>query len=98
MTSKTRATLRSLAQKEPSLFQIGKEGVTDAVVAAVNDALEKRELVKLTVLKTADVPQAVLEVLAKRLNAEPITAIGYKIVLYRESKRDGVKHILDGKL
>lgn len=93
MQSKTRAKLRSLATAEPSLFQVGKDGVTDAVVAAVSDALDARELVKLTVLKTADAPDAILSDLAAKLNAEPITAIGNKIVLYRKSQNPKARHI-----
>lgn len=93
MTSKTRAKLKSLAAAEQSVFQIGKDGVTPAVASAVSDALDKRELVKLTVLKTSDEPQAVLETLAKRLEAVPVTAIGNKIVLYRRSKSPNARHI-----
>lgn len=96
MTSKMRAQLKSLAANEPALFQIGKDGVTQAVVEAVDAALEKRELVKLTVLKTADDPNAVLAVLAERVHAQPVTAIGNKIVLYRFSTRENIKHVLDG--
>ena len=66
MTSKTRAKLRSLATAEQPIFQVGKDGVTDAVAAAVDDALSARELVKLTVLKTAESTAVVLETLSKR--------------------------------
>ena len=93
MTSKTRAKLRSLATAEQPIFQVGKDGVTDAVAAAVDDALSARELVKLTVLKTAESPAVVLETLSKRLHAEPITAIGHKIVRYRTSENEKARHI-----
>ena len=93
MTSKTRAKLRSLATAEQPIFQVGKDGVTDAVAAAVDDALSARELVKLTVLTTAESPAVVLETLSKRLHAEPITAIGNKIVLYRKSENEKARHI-----
>lgn len=94
MTSKQRANLRALASKEESIFQVGKGNITPNMVSAVSDALEKRELVKLTVLKTAeDDAEDVLSELAKKLKAQPIATIGNKIILYRRSSSDKVKHI-----
>ena len=53
MTSKDRAYLRSLANSIEPVFQVGKSGITDNLIKQVNDALEARELIKLTVLETA---------------------------------------------
>ena len=44
ITSKQRAALRAMANTMQPLYQIGKEGVTPAVTAQLNDALEAREL------------------------------------------------------
>lgn len=55
ITSKQRAALRGMANTMQPLYQIGKEGVTPAVTAQLDDALEARELIKITVLETADV-------------------------------------------
>lgn len=86
MTSKQRAALKAKANGCEAVFQIGKDGVSDTLAAAVSDALDARELVKLSVLKTcAETPGQVLQTLADRLNAEPVCAIGNKIVLYRFS-------------
>ena len=51
MTSKDRAYLRSLANSIEPVFQVGKSGITDNLIKQVNDALEARELIKLTVLE-----------------------------------------------
>ena len=51
LTSRQRAYLRSLSGKIEPIFQIGKSSLTPAISEAVNDALEKRELVKISVLK-----------------------------------------------
>ena len=53
LTSKQRAQLRSLASNEPTIMQVGKGGVTEAMVKTVGDALEARELIKLRVLENA---------------------------------------------
>lgn len=93
MTSKQRAALKAKANGCEAVFQIGKGGVSDTLVSAVSDALDARELVKLTVLKTcAEPPGHVLAVLADKLHAEPVCAIGSKIVLYRFSP-DKTEHI-----
>lgn len=94
LTSKQRAYLRSEASKTEPLFQIGKESLNAGVVAAADSALSARELIKLTVLRTAgETPKTLLAALADALKAEPVCAIGEKIVLYRRSKRRDVKHI-----
>ena len=53
MTSKQRAYLRGLANKIDSIFQVGKGGITDNLLTQLSDALEARELIKITVLKNA---------------------------------------------
>ena len=50
ITGKQRAYLRSLANKVPSIFQIGKEGISDNLVKQLSDALTARELIKIHVL------------------------------------------------
>ena len=76
------------------IFQVGKGGITDTMVQELSKALESRELIKLTVLKNnLDSPNAILQELAEKLSAEPVCAIGNKIVLYRKSQKKDIKHI-----
>ena len=87
ITSKQRAYLRGLGQSCPAIMQIGKGGITENLIKTVSDALEARELVKLTVLENSgENPREALDKLCEALGAEGISAIGRKIVLYRESK------------
>ena len=51
MTSKQRAYLRGVANKIDSIFQIGKGGITENLIKQLSDAIEARELIKITVLK-----------------------------------------------
>lgn len=91
MTSKQRAYLRSLANTLPSILHIGKEGISDNLVKQAYDALEKRELIKVTVQKGADLTaKEYCEQLSERLHAEPVQVIGRKFVLYRESREHKV--------
>ena len=64
------------------------------MIAGLSSALEARELIKVTVLKNAeDEAKYLADDLAAELNAEVVCTIGHKIVLYRRSLKDGVKHI-----
>ena len=94
MTTKQRSKLRSLAQTIEPIGQICKGGISDNMVAGLSSALEARELIKVTVLKNAeDEAKYLADDLAAELNAEVVCTIGHKIVLYRRSLKDGVKHI-----
>lgn len=94
--SKTRSKLSAMAQKLQPVFQIGKNGVTDIVIKELSEALEARELIKISVLKNSELEtKEVLNELAEKLNAEPISAVGFKVVLYRKSNKKDIKHLLD---
>ncbi len=87
ITSKQRAYLRGLANKMEPIFQIGKGGINENLIKQLDDALEARELIKLHILETAFMDsRETLSELAEILGAEPVQAIGSKIVLYRESE------------
>ncbi len=89
MTSKERAALRKQANTITAIFQIGKEDVTEPLVEAVDAALQKRELIKLSVLETC--PSSVRDAanrLAAKTEAEVVQTIGRKMVLYRERREE----------
>ena len=74
--------------------QIGKNGLTESVIEQINTSLEDHELVKIGVLKTADVTaKTVIAEVAEVTGSEPVQAIGNKIVLYRYSHKEGIEHI-----
>lgn len=77
MTSKQRANLRGMASTIEPIFQIGKGGVSDALLEGLDAALEKRELIKITVLRNCDKKaKELIGEIAEQLSAEPVTAIG----------------------
>ena len=95
MTSKQRSKLISLAMNLSATVQIGKNGLTESVIEQINTSLEDHELVKIGVLKTADVTaKSVIAEVADLTAAEPVQAIGNKIVLYRRSEKEGIDHIV----
>ncbi len=92
LTSKQRAKLRSLASKEDTVFQMGKEGITENFIKAVDAALAARELIKFKVLESAMVDRrAAAEEVAKATDSIVVTVIGTKIVLYRPANPPVIK-------
>ena len=81
ITGKQRAYLRKMAHQLEPIFQIGKEGVTDAFIDGLNKALTK--------LDTRDTCNYV----AERLGAEPVQAIGNKFIIYRKSDEEKYRKI-----
>ena len=97
LTSKQRAFLRSLANGIDPVFQIGKGGINENQLKQINDALEKRELVKIHVLENSFLnTRAVCDEVAALLGAHPVQAIGKKFIIYKESKENkkiDIKHL-----
>lgn len=89
ITSKQRAYLKSLASNLNPIFQVGKSSISPELAAGIDEALEKRELIKISVLKNCfDDPKEIAETLAERTRSQVVHVIGKKIVLYRPAKKD----------
>lgn len=89
LNSKQRAKLRALANKTETIVQIGKGGVTDAVVRQTEQALAARELIKLRVLESALMSaREACEQICDALAAEPVQVIGTRFVIYRRNDKD----------
>ena len=86
ITSKQRAYLRKIGHELEPIFQIGKDGVTDTLLTGIDEALEKREILKVHILESALLDtKATCNEIASELSAEPVQAIGNKFILYRQS-------------
>lgn len=92
LTTKQRAYLKSLASTMEPIFQIGKSGAAPELVNALSDALEKRELIKVSVLNNCfDDIRSLAEVIASRTHSEVVQIIGHRIVFYRASKKPHIE-------
>lgn len=89
LTGKQKRYLRSLAHHLNPIFQVGKGGVNENMIKQISDALEARELMKVSVLQNCDVDKkTVASELAEGTGAEVVQIIGNIIVLYKESKEN----------
>ena len=87
LTSKQRSYLKGLAATQDTVFNVGKGGVSPELVAAVSEALEARELVKIGVLKNCtEEPSQIALVLSERTRSMIVHVIGKKLVLYKPAR------------
>ena len=87
MTTKQRAYLKGLAMNIDPIFQVGKASLTPELTKGLDEALEKRELIKVSVLNNCmDDPREIAAVVAERTRSEVVQVIGKKIILYKEGK------------
>lgn len=86
ITTKQRAYLRSLANTTETFHQIGKNGINENLIRTLSDALEARELIKISVLEACpDTPRDVMYLLCDKLGCEAVQVIGRKVTIYRPS-------------
>lgn len=88
MTSKQRAYLKGLAMTMDPIINVGKSSVTPELITSADEAIEKRELIKISVLKNClDDPKIIAQTIAERTKSQVVQVIGKKIVLYRMNKK-----------
>lgn len=86
LTSKQRAALRSEAHHLTAMVHVGQQGVTPLLVAALDDALRVHELVKIQIVRTAEVTvREAAEQLAKATHADVVQTIGKTATFYRRN-------------
>lgn len=94
LTGKQKRFLRSQAHHLQPIFQIGKGGVNEAMNTQIAEALEKRELIKVSLLQNTDevADEAALEI-AQATNSEVVQVIGRVIVLYKASSKEKYRRL-----
>ena len=91
LTSKQRAYLRGLASSYETIFQIGKGGISENLIQQVNDALRKRELIKLRVLDNSEfTAREAADQIAEAVKADVVQVIGSRFVLFKRNAQDPV--------
>ena len=90
MTTKQRAALRSMCNTMEPVLHIGKEGINDNLVKQCWDALEARELIKVTVQRNApfESTRQACDELCARVHAEPVQTIGSRFCIYRQAREN----------
>lgn len=94
ITTKQRAFLRALGNSLDPVMQIGKEGLSENSISAIEQLLQARELAKFKVLNNCDSDAKTLaNDIAQKIGAEVVQSIGNIFILYKKSTKKGFKHI-----
>ncbi|CUM93069.1 MULTISPECIES: ribosome assembly RNA-binding protein YhbY [Turicibacter] len=88
LTGKQKSYLKGLSHNMQPIIQIGKNGVNEMLVKTIEDALEARELIKISVLQNClEEPKTMAIDIADVLEAEVVQVIGRTIILYKQSRK-----------
>ena len=94
LNSKQRAMLRGIASDYETIFQIGKGGISETLISQVDDALRKRELIKLRVLDNSMyTAREAAEEIASKTGADVVQVIGSRFVLFKRNHKEPVIEI-----
>ena len=86
LTGKQKKFLRALGVTIEPVVQIGKEGLTPAIVESAREAVKARELIKVRVLQNCmEEPKAVITMLAERADTDLVQVIGRNGLLYKKN-------------
>ena len=88
-----RRRLRSLAHGLRPLAQVGKQGMTDTVVQAVDEALEAHELIKVKFVERKGEKRAISEAIALRTASHLVGIVGHVATFYRRQEDDAKRAI-----
>ncbi|MDH6365229.1 RNA-binding protein [Enterococcus sp. PF1-24] len=89
LRGKQKRFLRSQAHHLQPIFQIGKGGLNEAMLLQIGEALEKRELIKVSLLQNTDeIADEAAEVIAAAIRCHVVQVIGRVIVLYKPSSKE----------
>lgn len=95
LKGKQKRQLRALAHHLSPIFQIGKSGITPEMVKGIIDSLEKRELIKVSILQNCDEDKNELATtLSERTSSNLVQLIGNTIVLYKKSSKEKYRKIV----
>ncbi|MDD3400093.1 MAG: YhbY family RNA-binding protein [Eubacteriales bacterium] len=87
MTGKERAELRKIANGLEAIYQVGKDGISPTLINGIDEALTKREILKVSVLETCSLTaKEAANELAAATGADVIQCIGRKFTLYRQNE------------
>ncbi len=89
ITSKQRAYLRGLSNGYETLFQVGKNGITDTLIKQVEDALKARELIKINSLEnTPSTPKEIANTIAEKAKCDVVQVVGRKMIFYKRNNEN----------
>lgn len=94
LRGKQKRFLRSKAHHLQPIFQIGKGGISGPMITQIGEALEKRELIKVSLLQNTDeIATDAAHILTEEVHCQVVQIIGRVLVLYRPSSKEKYQRI-----
>ncbi|MGX7111640.1 ribosome assembly RNA-binding protein YhbY [Gemella cuniculi] len=94
LKGKQKRQLRALAHHLTPVFQVGKFGVNSEMIKGLRDVLERRELIKISILQNCEEDKdEIARILSERTSSELVQLIGHTIVLYKQSSKEKYRKI-----
>ena len=86
LTTKQRQFLKGLAHHLSPVVMLGGNGLTEGVLAEIDNALNHHELIKVKIAGAdREVKQLIIDSIVRETNAVNVQTIGHMLVLYRQS-------------
>ena len=88
INKKDKFRLRALANPLKPVVIIGKDGLTENMIASINDVIRTHELIKISILKTYEglATKELAELICSTIDAELIFVVGRTFVIYKKNK------------
>jgi RNA-binding protein len=87
LTGKQRSYLRGLGNTIDAIIHVGKDGIDESFLKQINEALEARELIKISVLRNSDMgTREACDAVCSGTGADPVQVIGNRFIVYKKSK------------
>jgi RNA-binding protein len=89
LSGKQRRYLRGLGHHREPVVQLGKDGLSEGIIGALDVALETHELIKVRLLESVGANRHdVADALAEASGSELVQVLGRTLLLYRARKKD----------
>ena len=87
LSGKQRRELRALGHHLAVVVQVGQAGVTEAVIVALDEALERHELVKVQIADEREARAAAAEKLAAETSSVVAQELGRTVLFFRKREK-----------
>jgi len=92
LTGKQKRHLRGLGHELNPVVHIGQQGLDERVIAAISNAIDAHELVKIKLLDSFSGDRhETAEALAVKTQTELVQVLGKTILLYKAAKKPGIQ-------
>lgn len=92
LSTKQKQFLKSIAHHLNPVVMLGGNGLTEGVLAEIDNALNHHELIKVKIAGAdRETKQLIIDAIVRETQAQPVQTIGHILVLYRQSEEQKIQ-------